>query len=149
MYGILMIQACLDTSSKYFFLAKRLAKNYIYACERSKLFYSRNGVLYYDHSEIIQAPVDTIAMDPRKHNAKYFSAYDGIKILTVANIVPSKGHEMFITMARWVSNNTNSTCTTSTLCSIIVTCSPEVITGRATPQSAMKRNSSSPVTPGS
>ena len=85
-----------------------MANNYIYACERSKLFYSRIGAaLHYDYCEIIQAPVDTKLMDPKKYDAKYFSEYKGIKILTVGNIVPSKGHEMLINMARWVSNNSS------------------------------------------
>ena len=89
-------------------VSKFAAKNYIFACQRSKEFYFGNQLSATGEVETIQAPVDTDVLTSEKFNRKALSQYDGIKVLTVGNVVPVKGHDTFIKMASWLSENVNN-----------------------------------------
>lgn len=86
------------------FLAAGLADTLIAAGIRVRTYYLQHRLLKEKRCEVIQAPVDTSKYDPAMVACKgVLAAYQGINILTVANVNPIKGLEHFVDMARMLN----------------------------------------------
>lgn len=77
----------------------KFAEGFIFAGKRTKEYYF-NYIKEKKIGKIIHAPVDTTQYDPeRKINPSFLRNEKGIKIITVANVNPTKGIEYFVEAA--------------------------------------------------
>lgn len=82
------------------FIAKYCASGFIVAGQRVYNYYIRGTALDRKLSIEIHAPVDTTVFDPKcVVPDKRLDKYDGIKIVSVSNVNPTKGLECFIETA--------------------------------------------------
>lgn len=79
------------------FFEKFLVNNFVVSCQRTASFYLNNSKR---PPVVIHPPVDTHLYKPESFGRDgYISSFDGLKIVTIGNIVKAKGFQYFIQMA--------------------------------------------------
>lgn len=90
-------------------LASHFCDAFIAASERVRAYYLSDKKYLKKQLTIIQAPVDTSIFDPYKvKENKKIAQFQGIKIVTIANLNPIKGIEYFIKMVSILNTQYNN-----------------------------------------
>ncbi|MEM7029538.1 MAG: glycosyltransferase family 4 protein [Chloroflexota bacterium] len=91
-------------------VAKVGGDGFIVASERTKQFYLANTNLTERPTTTIQAPVDTQLFNPNSVALDATIAdLPGIKVVTVGNLNPGKGIDVFLDMAHWLNKTLQDT----------------------------------------
>ena len=81
-------------------MAARMADTFIVASRRVKAYYLDGSRLGKKGFTIIQAPVDTEALDPEAVPVEgLLAGFEGLNIVSISNVNPAKGLEHFVDMA--------------------------------------------------